>query len=40
MGQIVDLDKKGGFYEIKCGSFRSTLSVNDFEGINGEKPNF
>ena len=39
-GQIVDLDKKGGFYEVKCGSFRSTLSVNDFEGINGEKPNF
>jgi len=39
-GQIVDLDKKGGFYEIKCGSFRSTLTVNDFEGINGEKPNF
>jgi len=40
MGQIVDLDKKGGFYEVKCGSFRSILSVNDFEGINGEKPNF
>ncbi len=39
-GQIVDIDKKGGFYEIKCGLFRSTLSVNDFEGINGEKPNF
>ncbi len=39
-GQIVDLDKKGGFYEVKCGAFRSTLSVNDFEGINGEKPNF
>jgi len=39
-GQIVDIDKKGGFYEVKCGSFRSTLSVNDFEGINGEKPNF
>ncbi len=39
-GQIVDLDKKDGFYEIKCGSFRSILSVNDFEGINGEKPNF
>jgi len=38
-GQILDLDKKGGFYEVKCGSFRSTLSVNDFEGINGEKPN-
>jgi len=39
-GQILDLDKKDGFYEVKCGSFRSTLSVNDFEGINGEKPNF
>ena len=23
-GQIVDLDKKSGFYEVKCGSFRST----------------
>jgi len=40
IGQIVDLDKKADFYEVKCGSFRSTLSVNDFEGINGEKPNF
>ncbi|MBO8203787.1 endonuclease MutS2 [Prochlorococcus marinus] len=39
IGQIVELDKKGGFYEVKCGSFRSTLSVNDFEGIHGEKPN-
>ncbi len=39
-GQIVALDNKGGFYEVKCGSFRSTLSVNDFEGINGQKPNF
>ncbi|KGF89948.1 Recombination inhibitory protein MutS2 [Prochlorococcus marinus str. MIT 9123] len=39
-GQIVDLDKKGGYYEVKCGSFRSTLSANDFEGVNGEKPNF
>ncbi len=38
-GQIVGLDKKGGFYKVKCGSFRSTLSANDFEGINGEKPN-
>ena len=27
-GQIVDLDKKGGFYEVKCGAFRSTLSVS------------
>ena len=24
-GQIVDLDKKDGFYEVKCGSFRSCL---------------
>ena len=39
-GEIIDIDKKGGFYEIKCGSFRSTLSVYDLEGINGEKPNF
>jgi len=39
-GQIIDLDKNGELYEVKCGSFRSTLSVNDFEGINGEKPNF
>ncbi|MCR8539519.1 MAG: endonuclease MutS2 [Prochlorococcus marinus CUG1439] len=38
-GQIVNLDKKCGVYEVKCGSFRSSLSVNDFEGINGEKPN-
>ena len=37
-GQIIDLDKKGEFFEVKCGSFRSTLSVNDFEGINGESP--
>ena len=40
IGQIVELDKKEGFYQVKCGSFRSTLSVNDFEGINGEKPDF
>ncbi len=38
-GQIVDLDEKGGFYEVKCGSFRSTISINELEGINGEKPN-
>ena len=37
--QIIDLDKKSGFYEVICGSFRSTLTINDFEGINGEKPN-
>ena len=39
-GQIIDFDKKGEFYEVKCGSFRSSLTVNDFEGINGEKPSF
>ena len=39
-GQIIDLDKKGGSFDVKCGSFRSTLSINDFEGLNGEKPNF
>ena len=40
IGKIIDLDRKEGFFEVKCGSFRSTLTVNDFEGINGEKPNF
>ena len=40
IGQITDLDKKGEFFEVTCGSFRSTLTLNDFEGINGEKPNF
>ena len=40
IGQITDLDKKGEFFEVACGSFRSTLTLNDFEGINGEKPNF
>ena len=39
-GQIIDVDKNGEFFEVKCGSFRSLLSLNDFEGINGEKPNF
>ena len=39
-GQIIDLDEKGGSFEVKCGSFRSILTINDFEGINGEKPNF
>ncbi len=39
-GQIVDLDEKAGSFEVKCGSFRSTLSINDCEGLNGEKPNF
>ena len=39
IGQITDLDKKGEFFEVTCGSFRSTLTLNDFEGINGEKPN-
>ncbi len=39
IGQITDLDKKGEFFEVTCGSFRSTLTLNDFEGINGEQPN-
>ncbi len=39
-GQIIALDKKTRSFEVKCGSFRSTLSINDFEGLNGEKPNF
>ena len=38
-GQIIDLDEKAGSFEVKCGLFRSTLSINDFEGLNGEKPN-
>ncbi len=38
-GQIIDLDEKAGSFEVKCGSFRSTLSIHDFEGVNGEKPN-
>ncbi len=39
IGQITGLDKKGEFFEVACGSFRSTLTLNEFEGINGEKPN-
>ena len=39
-GQIIDFDEKTGSFEVKCGAFRSTLTINDFEGINGEKPNF
>ncbi len=38
-GEITNIDKKGEFFEVKCGSFRSTLTINDFEGLNGEKPN-
>ena len=38
-GEIIDLDEKAGTFEVKCGSFRSTLSINNFEGLNGEKPN-
>ena len=37
-GQIIDLDEKAGSFEVKCGLFRSTLSINDFEGLSGEKP--
>ncbi|MDC3170934.1 endonuclease MutS2 [Prochlorococcus sp. AH-716-E13] len=39
-GQIIDFDEKARSFEVKCGLFRSTLSINDFEGLNGEKPNF
>ena len=39
-GEIIGFDKKGQLFDVKCGSFRSSLTVNDFEGINGEKPNF
>ena len=39
-GQIIALDEKTRSFEVKCGSFRSTLSINDFEGLNGEKPKF
>ena len=39
-GQIMDIDQKARSFEVKCGSFRSTLLINEFEGLNGEKPNF
>jgi len=39
-GQIVDIDQKARSFEVKCGSFRSTLLIHEFEGLNGEKPNF
>ncbi len=39
-GQILDIDQKARSFEVKCGSFRSTLLINEFEGLNGEKPNF
>ncbi len=39
-GQIIDIDQKTRSFEVKCGSFRSTLLINEFEGLNGEKPNF
>ncbi len=39
-GQIIDIDQKARSFEVKCGSFRSTLLINEFEGLNGEKPNF
>ena len=39
-GQIMDIDQKARSFDVKCGSFRSTLLINEFEGLNGEKPNF
>ncbi len=38
-GQIIAFDEKARSFEVKCGLFRSTLSINDFEGLCGEKPN-
>ena len=34
-GQIIDIDQKARSFEVKCGSFRSTLLINEFEGLNG-----
>ncbi len=39
-GQIIDIDQKARSFEVKCGSFRSTLLIHEFEGLNGEQPNF
>ena len=39
-GQIMDIDQKARSFDVKCGSFRSTLLINEFEGLNGEKPDF
>ena len=39
-GQIMGIDQKARSFDVKCGSFRSTLLINEFEGLNGEKPNF
>ena len=38
-GKIVESDEKGLCFRVKCGVFNSFLSINDIEGINGEKPN-
>ena len=38
VGEIIDRDENGLSFEVKCGSFRSTLSINELEGLNGEKP--
>ena len=39
-GLIIGIDQKAKSFEVKCGSFRSTLLIDEFEGLNGEKPNF
>ena len=37
-GKIIDSDEKGLTFTVNCGSFNSLISINDLEGINGEKP--
>ncbi len=37
-GKIIASDEKGYSFTVNCGSFNSVLSINELEGINGEKP--
>jgi len=37
-GKIIDSDEKGLTFTVNCGSFNSLISINDLEGMNGEKP--
>tara|TARA_Y100000589_G_scaffold169824_1_gene161422 strand:- start:2977 stop:5391 length:2415 start_codon:yes stop_codon:yes gene_type:complete len=37
-GKIIDMDDKGLSFTVNCGSFNSLLSIDDLEGLNGEKP--
>ena len=38
-GKIISSDAIGQTYTVNCGSFNSTLSIADIEGLNGERPN-